>query len=322
MKHIQPAVNKGSCTRFNVRGFSLIEIMIALVIGLILVAGTMKIYVSSKQGYRVQNVLGQLQETGRYGIGLIADDIRRAGYLGGNADTALIGGSMGVVPVTDSCSTGDNSWGRMIDQPIFGLDDTNALYDCISSDEYLRGDVLVIRYASENVIETFEANRLYLRSALFSARIFKGVDEHFNTLPDNPQSTRELVAHGYFIGSSSEQCTDGSEIPALFWKYLDDDGIPQSEELLIGADNLQIRYGVDVNNDLSADQYLDADVISTNAAFNWNQVVSVRLWLLVGSGCPESAFTDSNTYSMGDQSYQPGSSLLHQLYSTTVSLRN
>ena len=296
--------------------------MIALVIGMILIAGTMKIYISSKQGYRVQSALGQLQETVRYGVDLITNDIRRAGYLGGNADTALIGGSQGVAPVAESCSTVDNSWGRMIDQPVFGLDDSRALFDCISADEYLRGDVLVLRYASEQVVDTFKSNRLYIRSALFSARIFKGLDEHFNTLPDNPQSTRELVAHAYFIGTSSEQCTDGSEIPALYWKYLDDDGKPQSEELLTGADNLQIRYGIDVNNDQSADQYLDADVISSSAAFSWDQVVSVRLWLLVGSGCPDSAFSDSDTYSMGDQSYQPVGQVLHQLYSTTVSLRN
>ena len=215
MKRAPRLVKVCSRALFGVQGFSLIEIMIALVIGMILIAGTMKIYVSSKQGYRVQSALGQLQETVRYGIDLIANDIRRAGYLGGNADTTLVGGSQGVAPVAESCGTADNSWGRMIDQPVFGLDDTNALYDCISSDEYLRGDVLVLRYASEKVVDTFKANRLYIRSALFSARIFTGVESQFNTLPDIPQTTRELVAHAYFIRSSSEQCTDGSELPAL-----------------------------------------------------------------------------------------------------------
>ncbi len=63
-------------------GLSLIEIMIALLIGAFLIGGVLQIFISSKQTYRMQQNLSRLQENGRFAMGFLAADIRMAGYWG------------------------------------------------------------------------------------------------------------------------------------------------------------------------------------------------------------------------------------------------
>ncbi len=62
------------------RGLTLVEIMVALVISLVLVAGLIQILISSRQVYRVQDGLARVQENGRFGMEFITRSVREAGY--------------------------------------------------------------------------------------------------------------------------------------------------------------------------------------------------------------------------------------------------
>jgi type IV pilus assembly protein PilW len=63
-------------------GFGLIELMVAIAISLLLFAGVLNIFLSSKQTYRGQSALSRLQENGRKAIDFLSQDIRMAGYSG------------------------------------------------------------------------------------------------------------------------------------------------------------------------------------------------------------------------------------------------
>ncbi len=63
-------------------GFSLIELMVALVLGLILTAGVISVYITSKNTYNVNNALGAVQEHGRFAFGFMDPKLRMAGYMG------------------------------------------------------------------------------------------------------------------------------------------------------------------------------------------------------------------------------------------------
>jgi type IV pilus assembly protein PilW len=65
-------------------GLTLIELMVSITIGIVLMAGIMQIFASSKQSYKMQDTLTYLQESGRFSIDLISKDLRRAGYWGPN----------------------------------------------------------------------------------------------------------------------------------------------------------------------------------------------------------------------------------------------
>lgn len=115
-------------------GVSLIEIMIALIIGMILTAGAIQIFISSKATYRLESALSRMQETGRFIVDTMAKEIRMAGYNGCssrgtietntiadnpppasiNADDALLGYQ----------ATGTNTWSPSLPSSM-----TVAMYD-------------------------------------------------------------------------------------------------------------------------------------------------------------------------------------------------
>lgn len=63
-------------------GLSLVELMVALVLGLLLSAGVITIFISAKQDYQVQDAVSQVQENGRFSLEFLSNDIRMAGYTG------------------------------------------------------------------------------------------------------------------------------------------------------------------------------------------------------------------------------------------------
>ncbi|MCH7881770.1 MAG: PilW family protein [Proteobacteria bacterium] len=293
------------------RGFSMVELLVAMLLGLFLLTALVEILLSGKQSFTAASHLSRLQENGRIATSMIVTDLKRAGYMGGNSDIPNIFGSAGQAAAAISCATGDTSWGRMVTQRIVGLDDTNAGYACIPNSSYLRGDVLTIRYASPWPSGAFGANQLHLRSSLFEGKIFAGVDQALaaNLVLDQPQSVRDLIAHAYYVGNSGRSCS-GQAVPSLFRVRLGNNSQPLIEELLPGIEHFQVQYGV-------GGQYLDADAVA-----DWNQVVTARFWLLVRSECPETGFADARTYTLGDQVYTPNDSFRRQLYSSVVMLRN
>ena len=63
-------------------GLSLVEIQVALVIGLILTAGAIQLFIANKQTYRTEAALAQMQQLGRFAVDTMAQEIRMAGYTG------------------------------------------------------------------------------------------------------------------------------------------------------------------------------------------------------------------------------------------------
>ncbi|OGT19336.1 MAG: hypothetical protein A2V90_04310 [Gammaproteobacteria bacterium RBG_16_57_12] len=66
----------------HVRGFSLVELMVALTIGLIILSAVSMLFVSSKKTYTTQDSLARLQENARFAMQFIVKDLRLAGYYG------------------------------------------------------------------------------------------------------------------------------------------------------------------------------------------------------------------------------------------------
>lgn len=63
-------------------GFSLIELMVAMVIGLLLLGGLVTLMVNSKKNYAQQDYAARLQENARFAVQFLSYDIRMAGYYG------------------------------------------------------------------------------------------------------------------------------------------------------------------------------------------------------------------------------------------------
>lgn len=62
------------------RGFTLVEILVSLVIGLFLTAGLIQLLLGNRQTYRVLDNLSELQENGRFAVDMLSRHIRMAGF--------------------------------------------------------------------------------------------------------------------------------------------------------------------------------------------------------------------------------------------------
>ncbi|MGK2914322.1 MAG: PilW family protein, partial [Porticoccaceae bacterium] len=82
MKSLSAARSVVLVARRAQQGLSLVEVMVSLTLGLILIAGVGKIYLSGKQTYRMQEAQSRLQESARFALEILTNDIRKAGFMG------------------------------------------------------------------------------------------------------------------------------------------------------------------------------------------------------------------------------------------------
>lgn len=106
------------------RGFTLVELMIALVLGLVLIGGVISVLLSNQQTYRTNTALSQLQDNARTAFELLARDIRQAGSSPcGNASVTNLLTSI------NGAGTDTYIWGA---NPIQGFDNATTVVPTLS----------------------------------------------------------------------------------------------------------------------------------------------------------------------------------------------
>ena len=75
-------IRRGILPSPSANGFTLIEVMVSLMIGLFLLLGVTYVYVGSKQTYRSVSSMSRMQESGRLAFEYLTQDLRMAGYYG------------------------------------------------------------------------------------------------------------------------------------------------------------------------------------------------------------------------------------------------
>ncbi len=64
------------------RGITVIEILISLLLGMLVVAGVLQLFVSSKVTFNIQDAFARLQESGRFAAQMLESELRMAGHTG------------------------------------------------------------------------------------------------------------------------------------------------------------------------------------------------------------------------------------------------
>src|SRR5258705_7632740 len=82
------------------RGFTIVELMVAMSIGLVLLGGLSLVFMNGSQSTAELQKSGQQMENGRYAVSILNDDLRHAGFYG---DFGAIAGAPGTLP--DPCET-------------------------------------------------------------------------------------------------------------------------------------------------------------------------------------------------------------------------
>jgi type IV pilus assembly protein PilW len=63
-------------------GFTMIELMVAMLLGLLVIGGVVSVFLANQQVYRTNNALGDVQDSSRMAFEMLAQNIREAGLLG------------------------------------------------------------------------------------------------------------------------------------------------------------------------------------------------------------------------------------------------
>ncbi|MBI3374207.1 MAG: PilW family protein [Betaproteobacteria bacterium] len=319
-------------------GLSLIELMVALTISLLLLAGLTTIFVNSSTSNRELLKAAQQIENGRYALDTLGTDLRLAGYYG------VFGTPPDATSVPDPCATSvsippvatDALNISSLTYPVQGVraadlstrPDVSA-WSCgtwLTSANLAPGsDIVVVRRAETNVFTgTPTAGDVYLQANTVAAALQVGVAAASvptknvdNTDPailkksGAAADTRRFNVHVYFVAPCSAgtgyngvcQSSDGS-VPTL--KRLVLGGATMTIEPLVeGIQYLKLEYGadtapsaVDPTTGLSGDGVVET-YTATPSASQWPLVISARVSLLARSTEGSVGYTDIKTYSLG-----------------------
>lgn len=114
-------------------GFGLIELMVALVSGLLLVAGAAQVFVSARETFLSQQSAAMAQEDARFVLSKIAQEIRMAGMFGCLASEKIVDAPLAFqAPISWQDAAGGRSW-RFISADVGrhgGKPDWTVVSDC------------------------------------------------------------------------------------------------------------------------------------------------------------------------------------------------
>ncbi|HEY7639390.1 MAG TPA: PilW family protein [Steroidobacteraceae bacterium] len=112
----------------SARGFSIIELMVAVAISLLLLTGVGAIFVSSKTSYETNERFSRIEENGRFALDAIMTDLRSSGFVGCARQPTYLSTSLNSAatlqwnflagPVTGFQSTGTSTWSPTMDASI------------------------------------------------------------------------------------------------------------------------------------------------------------------------------------------------------------
>lgn len=343
------------------RGFTLVEVMVALAIGALLLSGIVQVFISLKRTDRVALALSRVQEAGRTAVDTLAYDFRMIGYKG-CADPAIVE-NINIIannpPTTNFIQTSLRGFDVTANNWSAGTELT-TIDGATAKTARLNSDVISIMRASEissgvDDHENNNANIFVLTNPLgltqgdvaiisdcdnmdifritnVTASGGKIVFAHSNSnnsgnnlskqYTDENAKLMTFISNTYFVGDTGRKNSNGDIIYALYRRDLKG----TVDEIVEGVENVQITYGHTFVN--GNRRFISA----STSGLDMTQVTSIKFSVLVSSNDRVLENTDSFVYPMSGANAQPASSggaityaddrRLRKVFNMTVNLRN
>jgi type IV pilus assembly protein PilW len=336
----------------NHAGFSLVELMVAITLGMLVMGTISAAFVSSSQARRETDQASRQVENGRYAMQLLGDDLALAGYYAEFDPRAL------PTPAAkpDPCATDVATLKAAMPLHVQGYDNptaaTIAALTCLS-DVRPGTDIIVLRRTSTCVAGSagcdafvggttqpyFQAALCVSATELDSANAIDyyamataaaGLTKHKRdcaTLAD----FRRYVTRIYFVANNDNA---GDGIPTLKRAELGATGF-SIVPLVEGIENLQLEYGLDTSAvpdgapdvfTADPDNYTGAG--AAGATGNWRNAVAARVNVLARNTDSTPGYTDTKLYTLGlnadgsANAYTPaGSALSYKRHIFTAEVR-
>lgn len=305
-------------------GMTLVELLIAMALGLIISGTLALIFVSNTRTRHEIEKTSQQIENGRYTIQLILEDVRLAGYYGEFSPASL------TTPTTlpDPAQADVTSLKAAVVLPLQGYDNGSnmpAPLVTLLSDLRAGTDILVIRRTSTCFAGTAGCSAVdTTRNTYFQTTL---CNNQLNNLPATSQFLLSTTISEFTTNNSAvsgaanppaflakKDCLSAAAMRAYYTRIYfiannnqPDDGIPTLKMAELGAgsfsisplvdgiEQLQIEYGVDTNNDEAPDSYTSIPANTTD----WRRVTTVKVHVLARNTLTSTGFTDTRSYVLG-----------------------
>jgi len=344
---IAPASAARRIARRAPRGFTLVELLVAITLGLFLIIGLITLVVSNVTNRSELDKSARQIESGRHAIHLLAGDLQNAGYFGIAATTEYTGALPATCPtaVADLGYVPKTSPGiSTVPLPVYAV---TAVPGCIDNVVPNTAILVVSRIHTKPILASAKvATETYMQLSNCATDILPfGVARGSASFPLlNKDCTavaplRKVVHRIYFLSSCNVCGSDTT--PTLKVAELVN-GAMVTTPLSEGIENLQYDYGIDMDGDGAPDCYTSNPSappatetaacpattpphVWTDATANWTSVMAVRVHLLARNVDKSAGWSDASKYDMGLASGQVGpfaDAFKRHVYSTTVRLYN
>lgn len=305
------------------RGFTLVELMVSVALGLMVIAGMTTLFVNNNKAQAALETASRQIENGRYAMQLMGTDLRNAGFYAEFDPTPM------AVPlaVPDPCSIVMTEVQAALKLHVQGVDNATASSLTCVSDIVPGTDVLVVRHANTCIAGDPGCDAVADGGPFLQASMCDDADELNSGNPNThvavgtvagalpltrrdcttPAAVRRMQVHIYFVANNNE---DGDGIPTLKRAELvsANEASFRIVPLVEGIENLQLEYGLDVDRDGDSDAYTtnpathNGCALATCANTNWSNVLATRVSLLARNTTPSGGYTDTKSYVLGSLS--------------------
>jgi len=311
-------------------GFSVVEVMIAMLLSMALAGGIISVFVNNSYSFKQDENIGRMQDNARFALREIAFDISMAGHYADLHIPDSVSYDGDLVTATPCGPAGQDNWiyrtteaGTGNSLSIMAVDNAtnaaaSAAHSCFDGSEILDGtDVVAIKRVA-GAETTPSANGAYLRTNGTVGVLFSG---------DKPTASPLAIAAPfadwafrpsiYYIRQYAD--TPGDDIPTLCRKALSGAGPSMTTECLAtGIENLQIEYGIDTSQDGHPNVYLTDPTLA-----QMQDVVAARIFLIARTTDIDTRYVNNKTYSISNApDVIPGDSFHRRVFSTSVSIQN
>lgn len=300
-------------------GFTLVELMIGLVLGLLIVIAVSSLFVSSSTTRREVELSADVIENGRYAVDLMGRELSQSGFYGTIQTVSGATNSPCSTTVTDLEGTLAIHVAAFNSKPSSSVSAPACLNDIPTSEDSAKQvnvkadtDVIFIQRLSTCFVGEVDSFGVSVCDALSDKKAYLQVSECFSKNPGAVIVAEGVAAKFTFETKSCDGATSARRelIRRFFFidgdnvlRYADItlDGAQPAVALVENIEQMQIEYGIDdmasgaAGSDGSIDRYT-----STPSDTELPQVLGVRLWLLARSSDLSKNTNGAMSFEMGD----------------------
>lgn len=343
-------------------GVTLVELLIALVLGLLITLGLATLFSQNKRSFYQNEDLARILEDGRFALEEMARDISMAGFYAELASPSwLVDPALNAAAncrAAAAITTVPGNPGLQIGAPAIpwtyavfrrGLDNfeapeaalavannatvaqAGAEFPCVAGLANLQpgSDVFYSKRVAGAPTAVPTANRVYIgRRGSAIGGLFLGANLPAKALGDPLENDWEFQPKVYYVRNITSDVTgDGiaRTVPTLCRMTLSPGPVFAEDCIAQGIERFQIEWGVDTDGDGDANAFVSVlDATLQNAAVaDPNQVVSARIHVLARSIRPDATYTNPKTYTFADMpAFTPNDAFYRRVLTTTVMVRN